>query len=127
MTLVRLAICLVCFGLMFLCHAAVAQTYYGNLSDNPNLPPAPPAPPGTFDNPFGNSSNSPGLYDSQGNFHGDVNANPFDPDSISNPFGRYGSQFSPDSVNNPFGQSGGQFSPDSVNNPNGQGMAVIGP
>lgn len=30
-------------------------------------------------------------------------ANKYDPDSTSNPYGRYGSPYSPDSVNNPYG------------------------
>ncbi len=35
-----------------------------------------------------------------GDYLGTLNANPYDPDSSSNPFG-YGSPFSPDSINNP--------------------------
>lgn len=31
------------------------------------------------------------------------------PDSIANPFGRYGNRFSPDSVNNPFGRYGSPY------------------
>jgi hypothetical protein len=100
--------------------------YLGNYTVNPTLPSAPPQPPGTFSNPFGSTSNSPQLYDSQGNFHGNLNSNQFDPDSVANPYGRYGSQFSPDSINNPFG-AGSQFAPDSPNNQFGQGMRVYGP
>jgi hypothetical protein len=100
--------------------------YLGNYTANATLPPAPPQLPGTFNNPFGNNNNSPQLYDSQGNFHGNLNSNQFDPDSVANPFGRYGSQFSPDSINNPFG-AGSQFSPDSPYNQFGQGMRVYGP
>lgn len=67
---------------------AIAQpgNYLGNLSANPYLPPAPPAVPGTFNNPYGNSTNSPQLYDSQGNFRGNLNSNPYDPDSVANPY-----------------------------------------
>lgn len=67
---------------------AIAQpgNYLGNLSANPYLPPAPPAVPGTFNNPYGNSANSPQLYDSQGNFRGNLNSNPYDPDSVANPY-----------------------------------------
>jgi len=53
-------------------------------------------------NPF--ATNTPKLYDSQGNYRGKLSSNPFDLDSISNPFGRYGNRFSPDSPDNPFGQ-----------------------
>jgi hypothetical protein len=35
---------------------------------------------------------------------GNLSANPFDQDSTSNQFGRYGSPFSPDSPNNPYGK-----------------------
>ena len=48
-------------------------------------------------------TNAPRLYDQQGNYHGKLSANPYDPDSTSNPYGCYGSPFSPDSINNPFG------------------------
>lgn len=105
--------------------AANAQ-YMGNLSTNKFLPPAPPRPNNTFNNPFGTSTNSPKLYDNQGNFHGNVNANRYDPNSIANPFGRYGSKYSPDSINNPYGQYGSRYSPQSPNNPNGNGMPVYG-
>jgi hypothetical protein len=43
------------------------------------------------------------VYDSQGQFRGNLNNNPFDPNSLANPYGRYGSPFSPDSLNNPYG------------------------
>lgn len=47
--------------------------------------------------------NGPKLYDNQGNYRGKLSANEFDPESIWNPYGRYGNPFSPDSINNPFG------------------------
>ena len=34
---------------------------------------------------------------------GNLSANPYDPESTSNRFGRYGSPFSPDSLNNQYG------------------------
>jgi len=115
-----------CVACAFLVQTPAHAQYYGNLTSNQMMPPAPPQPPGTFDNPFGNSSDSPQLYDSQGGFHGDLNSNPFDPDSVSNPFGQYGSQFSPDSINNQFSPAGSPFGADSPNNSFGQGMAVEG-
>ena len=45
---------------------------------------------------------APKLYDGQGNYRGKLSANPYDPDSTSNPNGRYGNQYSPDSINNPY-------------------------
>ena len=62
-------------------------------------------------------SNSPQLRGADGNYLGRVNKNRYDPDSISNPFGRYGSKFSPDSVNNPYGKYGSPYSPYSATNP----------
>ena len=106
--------------------SATAQ-YYGRYTTNPMMPPAPAAPPGTFTNPYGNSANSPGLYDNGGRFRGNLNANPYDPNSVANPYGRYGSQYSPDSVNNPYGRYGSQYAPDSPNNPYGRGLGVYGP
>ena len=47
---------------------------------------------------------------------GNLNANQYDPDSVSNPYGRYGSQYSEDSINNPHGKYGSFQSNDSPNN-----------
>jgi len=62
-------------------------------------------------------SNSPQLRGEDGTFLGRVNKNRYDPDSISNPYGRYGSKYSPDSVNNPYGKYGSRYSPYSATNP----------
>ena len=58
-----------------------------------------------YGNPFSNQSatnpyatDAPRLYDQQGQYRGKLSANPYDPDSTSNPYGRYGSPFSPDSI-----------------------------
>jgi hypothetical protein len=70
---------------------------------------------------FGSSAfawgNSPYIMSPNGQYLGNLNSNRFDPNSVSNPFGRYGSRFSTDSVNNPFGPYGSPFSPYSINNP----------
>lgn len=71
--------------------------------------------------------NSPHLYDNEGNFRGDMNANPYDPNSVANPYGRYGSPYSQDSVNNPYSTYGSPYSPQSPNDPYGTGMPVYGP
>jgi hypothetical protein len=66
--------------------------------------------------------------DRQGKYLGNLNSNPFDPDSVSNPFGRYGSPYSPDSVNNPYGQYGSPYSPYSAWNPYAtQAPAIVTP
>jgi hypothetical protein len=108
-----------------ICGAAATQ-YLGNYTANPFLPPAPPQPPGTFTNPYGSSFNNPRLYDGRGNFRGNVNRNPYDPNGIANPYGRYGSPYSPDSINNPYG-AGSPYRSDSPNNPYGTGMPIYGP
>lgn len=59
---------------------------------------------------FGQSSSSwntqpPRLY-SGGRYLGELSANRYAPDSVSNPYGRYGSRYSPDSINNPYGPYG---------------------
>ncbi len=52
-----------------------------------------------------------------GVFLGRLSANPYDPDSILNPYVRYGSQYSPTSINDPYSQYGSPYSPISPNNP----------
>ena len=49
--------------------------------------------------PFANGSNSYQIYNSQGQYRGNLNTNQFDPNSVANPFGPYGSPFSPTSPN----------------------------
>jgi hypothetical protein len=119
MRAILLAIALTAAG----CMSAEAQ-YLGNYSVNPYVgPPAMPQPPGTFSNPYGNSFNSPKLYDNQGGYHGNLNANPYDSNSVANPYGRYGSPYSSGSINNPYG-AGSPYQQNSPTNPYGQGMRV---
>ena len=48
---------------------------------------------------------SPAIYDSStGKYLGNLSSNPYDPNSVSNPYGQYGSKYSPDSINNEYGQ-----------------------
>lgn len=68
---------------------------------------------------FRTGANSPKIYAPDGTYLGNLNQNQFDPNSISNEFGRYGSKFSPDSVNNKFGRYGNPFSPQ-YSNPYGE-------
>jgi hypothetical protein len=56
---------------------------------------------------------------------GKLSANPYDPDSTSNPYGRYGSPFSPDSIKNPYG-AGNPYNPSSPTNPYGRGLRIEG-
>lgn len=57
------------------------------------------------------------IVSPDGTYLGELNSNRYAPDSVSNPYGRYGSQYSPDSINNPYGKYGSRYSPDSPNNP----------
>lgn len=42
------------------------------------------------------------VYDAQGVYRGNLNGNQFDPNSVNNPAGRYGSSLSQDSINSKF-------------------------
>ncbi len=79
--------------------------------------------PDNFNAQNGYSNQGYKLYDSEGNFRGNLNNNPYDPDSIANPYGRYGSRHSPDSINNPYG-AGNRHSFDSPFNEYGNGMEI---
>ncbi len=65
------------------------------------------------------TAQSPELRSGDGKdkFLGNLNANKYDPDSVANPYGRYGSPYSPDSVNNPYGRYGSPYSNESAKNP----------
>jgi hypothetical protein len=119
----------------------------GNLSANPYNPDSTSNPygagssynPDSINNPYGQygspyssksatnpyATNPPKLYDSQGNYRGELSINPYRSDSISNPYGRYGSPYSPDSINNPYG-AGSPYRADSPNNPYGSGWHIEG-
>jgi len=55
----------------------------------------------SWNNPY--ATDTPKIYDSEGNYRGRFSSNPYLPDSISNPYGQYGSEYSSDSINNPYG------------------------
>jgi hypothetical protein len=60
---------------------------------------------------------SAALADPPGEYIGQLSENPYNSDSTSNPYGRYGSAYSSDSINNPYGRYGSQYSNDSATNP----------
>ena len=71
-------------------------------------------------------ADSPILVDpSTGKYLGNLNSNQYDQNSVSNPYGKFGSQYSPESINNRFGQYGSQYSNDSPNNPYSNNAPVI--
>lgn len=50
------------------------------------------------------TDNSPIVIDQNGNYRGNLNNNPYDPNSVVNPYGQYGSKYSPESINNPYSE-----------------------
>lgn len=63
-------------------------------------------------------ADSPIIVDPRtGKYLGNLNNNPLDANSVSNPLGRYGSPLSADSINNPLGRYGSPVSNDSARNP----------
>ena len=68
---------------------------------------------------FRNSGNSPKIYAPDGQYLGNLNNNKFDPDSVANPYGQYGSKYSSTSINNPYSQYGNPYS-STYSNPYGQ-------
>lgn len=66
-------------------------------------------------NPYTNGGGR--LYSQDGTYLGRLNANEYDPESVSNPYGQYGSEYSPNSVNNPYSTYGSPYSAQSPTNP----------
>ena len=62
---------------------------------------------------------------SRARYLGKLSTNPYNPDSTSNPYGRYGSKYSPDFINNKYG-AGSPYKVDSPNNPYGEGVSIYG-
>jgi hypothetical protein len=52
-----------------------------------------------------------------GTYLGRLNANRYDPESVANPYGRYGSRYSSTSINNPYSAYGSRYSNQSARNP----------
>jgi hypothetical protein len=67
---------------------------------------------------------SPQLFSRDGKFLGNLNSNRYDPDSVANPYGRYGSRTSPDSIHNPYGIYGSAYSDHSVRSRYGKGVEI---
>jgi len=51
-----------------------------------------------------------------GGYLGNLSSNPYDPNSISNPYGA-GNPYNPNSITNPYGKYGNPYSPYSATNP----------
>lgn len=57
------------------------------------------------------------IYAQDGTYLGRLNANGYDPESVSNPYGIYGSRYSATSINNPYSAYGSRYSRLSATNP----------
>ena len=68
----------------------------------------------------------PAIYAADGTFLGVLSSNKYDPNSVADDYGRYGSPYSPDSINNPYGKYGDPYSPDSVTNPYATSSGFMG-
>ena len=73
-----------------------------------------------YESPYSNKSwtnphatDAPKLFDNNGNYRGKLSTNPYDSDSIANPYGRHGNPYSPDSINNPYG-TGNPYNPNPI-------------
>jgi len=66
-------------------------------------------------NPY--TTNGGKIYGSDGTYLGKLNANPYDPESVANPYGKYGSPYSPTSIRNPYSTYGSPYSSKSATNP----------
>jgi len=74
------------------------------------------------------AAQSPIVVSQDGKYLGNLSSNQYDPNSIANPYGRYGSPYQADSVNNPYGRYGSPYSNQSANNPYAtQAPIVIAP
>lgn len=59
----------------------------------------------------------PSIYSRDGKYLGNLSTNKYDPNSVNNPYGRYGSKYSSDSINNEYGRYGSPYSSESATNP----------
>lgn len=57
------------------------------------------------------------IFAQDGTYLGRLNSNPYDPESIANPYGRYGSPYSSTSISNPYSPYGSPYSSLSPTNP----------
>ena len=60
-----------------------------------------------------------------GEYLGTLSADPYAADSVSNPYGEYGSEYNQNSINNPYGPYGSEYSNTSVNNPYATNPPII--
>ena len=70
----------------------------------------------------------PTIVGEDGTYLGVLSSNKYDPNSVSNPYGKYGSKYSPTSINNPYNAYGSPYSPLSATNPyTSQAPKIVNP
>jgi hypothetical protein len=117
------ALCLTLFALAALPVAGAAQTQDALVTANPYLGTAvspydarvSPYSPNGANNRYTTSGGK--IYAQDGTYLGRLNANQYDPESVANPYGQYGSKYSPTSINNRYSTYGSPYSPLSATNP----------
>jgi hypothetical protein len=57
------------------------------------------------------------IIANDGTYLGKLSKNKYDPESVSNKYGQYGSKYSATSINNPYGKYGSKYSSESAKNP----------
>lgn len=65
------------------------------------------------------------IVGADGTYLGRLNANRYDPESVANPYGAYGSKYSPTSINNPYSEYGSRYSNTSARNPYASAPPVV--
>lgn len=92
----------------------------GTLSVNPYAQPMPVYPP-SIRHELPQRTQLPGtepaIVGRDGQYLGRLNGNRYDPQSVNNPYGQYGSPYSPTSINNPYSIYGSPYSTLSPYNP----------
>lgn len=75
-----------------------------------------PTPGGTQGSRYLTGSDAPVLIGEDGEYLGKFSASRYAPDSVANPYGRYGSRYSAESINNPYGEYGSKYSVNGARN-----------
>lgn len=87
---------------------------YGNTLTNPYSPYGSKYSSTSWSNPY--ATDAPRIYAQDGTYLGKLSTNPFDPDSISNPYGQYGNPYG-NNLMNTYGVYGSKYSSQSWTNP----------
>lgn len=74
-------------------------------------------------NPY--TSDGGRIFGADGTYLGRLNSNRYDPKSVANPYGEYGSKYSRTSINNPYGEYGSKYSNTSARNPYASAPPVV--